>query len=614
MTFRGRLLVGFLVVVLVPLAVLALGVRTEMRKRELAQTERRAQVVAGIIAADLADAHTAVGSALSAIATGLADDPAFRAGVLRGEGLGRGYVIDYAAPAMRASNLAMLQIRDDSGRILSSGHFPAEFDRVDTALPAALSALDEPALVATTTAEGTLLTIARVDSVRIGGRVLTVIGGHRADQRFLDRLAAGDETGVILTLPDTTLASTGAPPAPPFTRGAALGVSGSGVGDSASGGGRPEPGGGARSDQPGSTGVSSRVVRAMSVPFLDATGPGLLRTDAEFAIVRSLDEVARFRRSIDRWLIATFLLASVAAVLAALWTAARLSRPMEELAQATSIVDLDRLDVRFATSRDDEIGVLSRRLSAMVDRLRGSTARLRDAERRAAVGDIARQVNHDIKNGLAPIRNVVRHLAEVARDQPQALPAIFAERQGTLESSITYLDTLARNYARLSPSLAASASDPASVIADAVAGVEGRGATVRTRCAPTLPRVAADAVVLRRIIENLVANAVDSLEGKPGEVIVSADHHAHAAQPMIRITVADSGRGMSEAELGRAFDDFYTTKPNGTGLGLSVVRRLVADLGGALRVETEPGVGTQVVIELPAATPRPSPTQAAAHR
>jgi signal transduction histidine kinase len=249
----------------------------------------------------------------------------------------------------------------------------------------------------------------------------------------------------------------------------------------------------------------------------------------------------------------------------------------------------------------------------MVDRLRGSTARLRDAERRAAVGDIARQVNHDIKNGLAPIRNVVRHLAEVARDQPQALPAIFAERQGTLDSSIAYLDTLARNYARLSPSLATSASDPASVIADAVGGAEGRGATVRTRCAAGLPRVAADAVVMRRIIENLVANAIDSLEGKPGEVIISADQHA-APHPMVRIVVADNGRGMSEAELGRAFDDFYTTKPDGTGLGLSVVRRLVADLGGALRVETEPGTGTQVLVDLPTVPPHPNPPRAAPHQ
>jgi len=56
---------------------------------------------------------------------------------------------------------------------------------------------------------------------------------------------------------------------------------------------------------------------------------------------------------------------------------------------------------------------------------------------------------------------------------------------------------------------------------------------------------------------------------------------------------------MSKAELDRAFDDFYTTKDGGTGLGLTIVRRLIQDLGGRLRVETEPAVGTRVIIELP---------------
>jgi signal transduction histidine kinase len=65
--------------------------------------------------------------------------------------------------------------------------------------------------------------------------------------------------------------------------------------------------------------------------------------------------------------------------------------------------------------------------------------------------------------------------------------------------------------------------------------------------------------------------------------------------------VADTGTGMTEAELNRAFDDFYTTKPGGSGLGLSIVRRLILDLEGTLRVETEPGSGTRVLVDLPLA-------------
>ena len=69
---------------------------------------------------------------------------------------------------------------------------------------------------------------------------------------------------------------------------------------------------------------------------------------------------------------------------------------------------------------------------------------------------------------------------------------------------------------------------------------------------------------------------------------------------MIWLTVADTGRGMSSEESGRIFTDFYTTKEGGTGLGLSIVRRLVMDLQGTIRVESGPGAGTRMVVELPA--------------
>src|SRR2546427_10826363 len=73
--------------------------------------------------------------------------------------------------------------------------------------------------------------------------------------------------------------------------------------------------------------------------------------------------------------------------------------------------------------------------------------------------DLARQVNHDINNGLIPIRNVFRHLAQVAREQPERLGAVFAERQETVESSVSYLEGLAGNYARLYPGPALGACD-----------------------------------------------------------------------------------------------------------------------------------------------------------
>jgi signal transduction histidine kinase len=212
-------------------------------------------------------------------------------------------------------------------------------------------------------------------------------------------------------------------------------------------------------------------------------------------------------------------------------------------------------------------------------------------ERRIAIGDLARQVNHDVKNGLAPLRNVFRHLIQVARDDPAKLPHVFSERQGTVESSIGYLETLAANYARLSPQSERRPTDVNAVVRETVASA----GSVRTKLADGLPPVSADALVLRRVVENLLSNAVDSLEGKSGTVMVTTER----GNGMVRISVMDNGRGMSKSELDRAFDDFYTTKPGGTGLGLSIVRRLVLDSNGSLKVETEPGKGSTFIVEIP---------------
>ena len=93
-----------------------------------------------------------------------------------------------------------------------------------------------------------------------------------------------------------------------------------------------------------------------------------------------------------------------------------------------------------------------------------------------------------------------------------------------------------------------------------------------------------------------MSNAVDSIDGKSGSVTVTTEK----GRGLVRIAVSDTGRGMTKAELDKAFDDFYTTKAGGTGLGLSIVRRLVLDSNGSLKVETEPGEGSTFIVEIPA--------------
>jgi signal transduction histidine kinase len=358
------------------------------------------------------------------------------------------------------------------------------------------------------------------------------------------------------------------------------------------------------SARPGdSTGV--RLVRALPLPYLDLTSAQLKPDTARLLITQSLGTITALRRSVDRWFMIALGLTLAATLIVAAWLSSQISRPLRELARKTSQIDLDRLDQSFESDRSDEIGGLSRLLGSMTERLRLSSAALREAERRAAVGDIARQVNHDIKNGLAPIRNVVRHLNQVAAQDPGGLAQIYRARQSTFESSLDYLENLARNYARLAPDLDRRPCDVNAVLTQVLRHVTSDGTELRVQLRDDLPPVWSDGLVLRRILENVVGNAVESLGGGRGVVTVTTGVLEGRADRVL-ISVADTGPGMSREQLDRAFHDFYTTKPGGTGLGLSIVRRLILDLNGDLRVETEPGAGTRVLIELPSSGASPS--------
>ena len=565
MSFRFRLLVGLALVALVPLALLALGVRREMTARLGAQYEQRVGAVMRVAEQDLEEERALLARRLAAVAEAAANDNDLRFAIQNGSN--RQYVLRWAGGWMDVAALSMLQLQDEEGRILSSGHFAQEFDRLEPGLSTALmQAPHGSAIVAARSPDGSFLALAATDSVRFGARLLTIVGGVEVQRRLLQRLARDTLVTVVLELPDSA----------------------------------------------GSTIDAARVASdTIALPYVHGTA----LDSARLILAHSTGELAALRRSVDRWFVVALAVVTLGALLVAWWLASRLGTPIGELADKAERLDLDRLDADFRTDRDDEVGQLSRTLGAMTSRLRTSTARLREAERRVAVGEVARQVNHDIKNGLAPIRHVLRHLAQVAREEPSQLPAVYLERQGTIEQSVAYLETLAANYAKLSPKESRRPVDVNAVAGEVVSAARGRavpGVEIRTSLAPALPPVLAEVVVLRRILENLVANAVDALEPGRGEVHVRTELVATGTEPpRVRITVSDTGKGMTERELARAFDDFFTTKPTGTGLGLSIVRRLVADLEGSLRVETGPGSGSKFMIELPAAGGLPTTQHAA---
>jgi signal transduction histidine kinase len=561
MSLRTRLLLAFAAVVLIPIGLLAFGLRQEMTRRLSQEYQLRVDRVVQVIREDLARESAGIADRLASLETALQNDNRFRLAAVAGVESEREYLLDYAGTAMRLTGLSMLQIQDADGRILSSGHFRNEHGRIDAGLATALHDAPGAAFVMTRGPEREFPALARVESFLIGGRTFTMVGGVAVDDVFLSQLARDRSIGISLRYPGGEL-STG-PRRQASTDDFAVGE------------------------------LQVPVIRTVAGATPNVSG-------ARLELTQALTPLKTLLRSTDSWLFTTAAGAGLFALLLAVWVSSRISGRLAALAEKTAVLDLDRLDVEFDPG-SDEVGRLSRLLGDLAARLRTSTARVREAERRATVGDLARQINHDIKNGLIPLRNVMRHLAQVEQAQPANLPAVFGERRQTIDSSIAYLETLATSYQRLSVPLNRRECDLNALITEVVRAAQGHEQVEFTTSLAALPRVVGDAVAFRRILENLVSNAVDSLHGTSGRVTISSQVAQGAGEPpVVRVTVADTGRGMSREEAARIFDDFYTTKESGTGLGLSIVRRLVMDLGGTIGVESAPGQGTRMVIDIPA--------------
>ena len=295
------------------------------------------------------------------------------------------------------------------------------------------------------------------------------------------------------------------------------------------------------------------------------------------------------------------------AILCSLWIAARVSRPIEQLASAAERVAAGNWETRVKERGSDEIGVLARSFNHMTGQLVSQRERLVQTERVAAWRELARRLAHELKNPLFPLQLTVENLVR-ARELPAVeFDEIFRESTGTLGMEIANLKTIIGRFSDFSkmpkPQLeridARDAVERVRALYETAGAVTGENsATIRFKVALSkepLP-IDADPELLHRALSNLVLNAMDAMPGG-GTLTLSAKAH----RDKVEIRVADTGAGMTPEECERLFTPYYTTKEHGTGLGLAIVQSVVADHAGTIAVESPPGGGAAFVITLPRA-------------
>jgi signal transduction histidine kinase len=210
---------------------------------------------------------------------------------------------------------------------------------------------------------------------------------------------------------------------------------------------------------------------------------------------------------------------------------------------------------------------------------------------------VARQVAHEIKNPLTPIRLGVQHLQRARRQGSPDFDATLEQTVQQILAEIERLDAIARAFARFG----APPTDGGPLMTVDVAGVArdaaalyalGGGTTVTVHVDGALPaRVRKDEV--KEVVINLVENARDA-----GATAVDVTVRGES-DGTVRLAVADNGRGIPADDLPRVFEPHFSTTTSGTGLGLAICRRLVESWGGTIAIESELGRGTTVTLLLP---------------
>jgi signal transduction histidine kinase len=321
----------------------------------------------------------------------------------------------------------------------------------------------------------------------------------------------------------------------------------------------------------------------------------------EHALRESLQQAQRLNYLVERGA-EVVVVSSFVVLLAITYGASRvaghlsrqLSRPIDELVEWTELIRRgETLPVRPGTRGAPEFETLRQRMRTAAVALDLGRQRAVEAERLRAFRESARQVAHELKNPLTPIRFAI---ARLRRDIPPEL----SETVEVLAIETERLERTARSFAQFGrmPEGPAAEIDVGELVRYAATTTIPESMTLHLDIDPELPLIAGYHDALAGALSNVLLNAVDACECR-GTVTVRAERTELNNRSAVRVTVADNGPGIAPNVLKRIWEPYVTHKAGGTGLGLAIARQAVWAHDGTVAAESRVGGGTSIVFTLP---------------
>lgn len=263
------------------------------------------------------------------------------------------------------------------------------------------------------------------------------------------------------------------------------------------------------------------------------------------------------------------------------------------------------LTVRVSPRGRDELDDLGRTFDQMVAELAEARPRLEYLQKVSAWQEVARRLAHEIKNPLTPIQLSVQELGSKYRGEDPAYTKLLATAQEILSEEIGTIRRLVDDFSAFAklPKVEPAPLDLGQLVDDFVRNHPEWQPFVRY-AAPAAPVDAqGDRMLIRRVLANLVENAIQAAEGAGRAPEVTLTVTADVGRGVAVLIADDNGPGIATRERERVFDPYVTTKEHGTGLGLAIVRKIVLDHGGDVHASAAPAPlgGARLTVTLPAA-------------
>ncbi|MHC1704373.1 MAG: ATP-binding protein [Tenuifilaceae bacterium] len=295
-----------------------------------------------------------------------------------------------------------------------------------------------------------------------------------------------------------------------------------------------------------------------------------------------------------------YVLLTLFAFAVAVFISNQISKPLELIREKLRNVDISGHNEQLNYRSNDEVGMLVKEYNRMVIELADSAEKLARSQRESAWREMAKQIAHEIKNPLTPMKLSLQHLIKAKREGVEDWDFMFQKFSASLIDQINTLSNIATEFSNFAKMPASSIVeiDMNSILDEALTLFSGYNYikfSYINKCS-TSRRVSGDREQLFRVFVNLIKNAVQSIErGKKGEIKIELS----CTSELLVVLIADNGRGIPEDLQPKLFSPNFTTKSGGMGLGLAIVKGIVESSGGKIRFETNPGIGTKFIVELP---------------